>query len=335
MMAWQSNWEKGAQLNEMVKEILNNMGDEWFVAHPAVLVTHFELESAIKDAVDKQNRREEMKKTLAEDALTRKFETLGVAETGDSRTPTAGQSCSRAAGAPLKRLVPSLGLGDPDDLAKNLEETLNLVTDDLDEQEQKPKLKLVRRGTARPRLFSAQDLATNIKRVVPKLVLKEGTPRKFFKSKAATEHLNTPIQHPPLVPSVSVSSPTDQKQSLLTKSTSRTKLKSSSSGSLNVHEIFEDQLTTPAQNSKMGSTRTSTRKTAADSAYKTPAQSASTGARASTRKTSSRKASLTDVCDESLVTKSVSKPPRMAKLVEEVPVSTRSSARRKAALKRL
>ena len=43
-------------------------------------------------------RREEIKKTLAEDALTRKFETLGVAETGDSRTPTAGQSCSRAAG---------------------------------------------------------------------------------------------------------------------------------------------------------------------------------------------------------------------------------------------
>jgi len=328
MMAWQSNWEKGAQLNEMVKEILNNMGDEWFVAHPAVLVTHFELESAIKDAVDKQNRREEMKKTLAEDALTRKFETLGVAETGDSRTPTAGQSCSRAAGAPLKRLVPSLGLGDPDDLAKNLEETLNLVTDDLDEQEQKPKLKLVRRGTARPRLFSAQDLATNIKRVVPKLVLKEGTPRKFFKSKAFTENLNTPMQHPPLLPSVSVSSPNDQKQSQLTKPTSRTTLKSSSSGSLkeNVYEIFEDQLTTPAQNS---------RKTAVDSAYKTPAQSTSTGVRASTRKTSSRKASLTDVCDESLVTKSVSKPPRMAKLVEEVPVSTRSSARRKAALKRL
>ena len=240
-------------------------------------------------------------------------------------------------GAPQKRLVPSLGLGDPDDLAKNLEETLNLVTDDLDEQEQKPKLKLVRRGTGRPRLFSAQDLATNIKRVVPKLVLKEGTPRKFFKSKVATELLNTPKQHTPLVPSVSVSSPTDQKQSKLTKSTSRTALKSSSSGSLkeNVYEIFEDQLTTPAQNSKKGSTRTSTRKTAVDSAYKTPAQSTSTGARASTRKTSSRKASLTDVCDESLVTKSVSKPPRMAKLVEEVPVSTRSSARRKAALKRL
>merc|ERR1712098_912327 len=118
--------------------------------------------------------------------------------------------------------------------------------------------------------------------------------------------------------------------------TSRTALKSSSSGSLkeNVYEIFEDQLTTPAQNSKKGSTRTSTRKTAVDSAYKTPAQSTSTGVRTSTRKTS-RKASLTDVCDESLVTKSVSKPPRMAKLVEEVPVSTRSSARRKATLKRL
>ena len=47
-------------------------------------------------------------------------------------------------------MIPSLGVGNPDTLVKSLEETLNLVTDDTDEQEQEPKMKAVRRGGGRP-----------------------------------------------------------------------------------------------------------------------------------------------------------------------------------------
>jgi hypothetical protein len=222
-------------------------------------------------------------------------------------------------GAPHKRMIPSLGIGDPDTLAKNLDKTLSLVTAEDEEQEQQPRLKAVRRRPGRPRLFSAADLVTsNIKKVVPKLVLTEGTPRRFFKSKGSSSEsvLNTPAEHPTKsTPSVSESKhktklhkPDDQpKISLLKKTSSSHSLKE------NVYDIYEDDLMkTPATVTRKTSTRTST------------------------RKTSSRAANITDACDNSLVTKSVSKPPRMAKLSEAEPAAAnRSSARRKAALKRL
>ena len=162
-------------------------------------------------------------------------------------------------------------------------------------------MKAVRRGGGRPRLFSAAD---------------------FFKSKgSSSEVVNTTAYHPPSsTPSVKVSSSStssDSKpKSKLPKSDSQPKSlvkKTSSSQSLkeNIYEIFEDDLQhTPAPGTRKTTTRTST------------------------RKTSTRKASLADACDSSLVTKSVSKPPQMAKLAgAEQP--TRSSARRKTALKRL
>ena len=348
IMAWQGNWDTGLQIIQMIKDILDTMSYQWLSAHPALLVTFFELSRSIKDAMEKEATREELKKAAAEEALTKKFETLDIGAVGSSLTPTAGQPSSRAlgrsffitilidkqtffSGAPHKRLIPSLGVGNPDTLVKSLEETLNLVTDDTEEEEEKPKMKAVRRGAGRPRLFSAADLKSNIKKVVPKLVLKEGTPRKFFKSKeVASEIPNTPTDlHPP-------STPVIKPQIKITKSEVRAKVsavKSSSSLKENVYDIFEDQLTSPVQSGRQTS-RASSRKVKGAESLKTPAQSTNT--RTSARKTSARKASLTDICDESLVvTKSVSKPPRMAKLVEEVPAATRTTTRRKAALKRL
>ena len=76
------------------------------------------------------------------------------------------ESKDHVSGAPHKRMVPSLGLGDPDTLAKNLDKTLSLVKEDNEEQEQQVMMKAVRRGGGRPRLFSAADLVTsNIKKV--------------------------------------------------------------------------------------------------------------------------------------------------------------------------
>jgi len=333
IMAWQGNWERGLQIIKMIKDITDTMSYQWLSAHPALLVAYLELSSSIKDAMEKEATTEKVKKAAAEEALTKKFQSLDIEETCSSLTPTAGQPSSRSIGAPHKRLIPSLGVGNPDTLVKSLEETLNLVTDDTDEQEQEPKMKAVRRGGGRPRLFSAADLTANIKRVVPKLVLKEGTPRKFFKSKEVVSEIpNTPGDHQP------PSTPGLKPQAKITKSESSVKVsavKSSSRSSLkeNVYEIFEDQLTTPVQSEKPSSKK-STRKLKGEDSFKTPAPSTST--RTSTRKTSARKASLADACDESLVvTKSVSKPPRMAKLVEEAPAATRTLTRRKAALKRL
>merc|ERR1719320_1319914 len=202
IMAWQGNWDTGLQIIQMIKDILDTMSYQWLSAHPALLVTFFELSRSIKDAMEKEATREELKKAAAEEALTKKFETLDIGAVGSSLTPTAGQPSSRALGAPHKRLIPSLGVGNPDTLVKSLEGTLNLVTDDTEEEDEKPKMKAVRRGAGRPRLFSAADLKSNIKRVVPKLVLKEGTPRKFFKSKeVASEIPNTPTDlQPPSTP---------------------------------------------------------------------------------------------------------------------------------------
>merc|ERR1719318_122516 len=314
--AWHADWDTVMQVVMARQEVINTMSEQWLAAHPALLVSHFEQISSVRDAREKGETEEERRKAAVQEALVQRMEKLEVVEASSSNTPTAERP-SRAIGAPHKRIVPSLGLGDPDTLAKNLEETLSLVEEDNEEQEQQVKMKPVSRRGGRPRLFSSADLVTsNVKKVVPKLVLTEGTPRKFFKSKGSiSEVVNTPEDPPASTPSVSSSSSGSRPKSKLPKSESQPKLslvkKSSSSQSLkeNIYEIFEDDKQhTP-----------DTRKTST---------------RTSTRKPSTRKASLTSACDSSLVTKSVSKPPRMAKLAEaEQP--TRSSARRKAALKRL
>eukprot|EP00090_Calanus_glacialis_P013096 TRINITY_DN21720_c0_g1_i1.p1 TRINITY_DN21720_c0_g1~~TRINITY_DN21720_c0_g1_i1.p1 ORF type:complete len:388 (+),score=174.95 TRINITY_DN21720_c0_g1_i1:87-1166(+) len=320
--AWHGDWDTVMQVVMSRQEVINTMSEQWLAAHPALLVSHFEQLSSVKDAREKEAKEEERRKAAVEESLAKRMEKLEVVEASSSNTPTAERP-SRAIGAPHKRMVPSLGMGDPDTLAKNLDKTLSLVKEDNEEQEQQVMMKAVRRGGGRPRLFSAADLVTsNIKKVVPKLVLTEGTPRKFFKSKgSSSEVVHTSADHPPTSTtsvkvssssSVSRSSSGSKPKSKLSKSDSQPKLslvkKTSSSQSLkeNIYEIFEDdQQRTPAPDTRKTSSRTST-----------------------------RKASLTSACDSSLVTKSVSKPPRMAKLVEaEQP--TRSSARRKATLKRL
>ena len=93
---------------------------------------------------------------------------------------------------PKKQPVPSLGVGDPDKLAKKLEESLSLAANEEDSpplSQQKP---VVRRTVPRKPTFSSEPLT---QKKVPTIVVEEETPRRFFKSKG-----------PLLTPSVKTSS---------------------------------------------------------------------------------------------------------------------------------
>ena len=79
---------------------------------------------------------------------------------------------------PRKAAAPSLGIGDPGNLAKKLEEALNI--EDTPSSPSPAEEKNVRKVPRKPR-FVAQPASQ--RKIVPKIVLEEGTPRKFFKSK--------------------------------------------------------------------------------------------------------------------------------------------------------
>ena len=79
---------------------------------------------------------------------------------------------------PKKAAVPSLGVGDPGKLAKKLEEAL-LIEDPTSPPS--PAEEESRRKVPRKPRFVAPPVTQ--KKIVPKIVLDEGTPRKFFKSK--------------------------------------------------------------------------------------------------------------------------------------------------------
>ena len=79
---------------------------------------------------------------------------------------------------PKKAAAPSLGIGDPGKLAKKLEEALNI--EDTPSPPSPVEEKNSRKVPRKPR-FVAQPVSQ--RKIVPKIVLDEGTPRKFFKSK--------------------------------------------------------------------------------------------------------------------------------------------------------
>ena len=225
-----------------------------------------------------------------------------------------------------------MGVGNPDNLAKKLDETLSLVSEEPEDGE--PVLKQIRKVTRRPRLFSAADLAlSGGKRVIPK-----DTPKKFFKSKAGVSTNSDPPEESPSPrenptrhrnetkedeekSEEFINTPERKNKSKLPK------LKTVSSSSLkeNMYNIFEDDnLKTPV-NTKTRQTRSSLKKTSSKiEASEDKSQVKSI--RKSTRKTASKKASEPEV-----EAKSTLKPPRL-KIVSETESST--NGRRKA-LKRL
>ena len=79
---------------------------------------------------------------------------------------------------PKKGVVPSLGIGDPGKLAKKLEEALSIEETP---SPPSPAEEKNRRKVPRKPRFVAPPVTQ--KKVLPKIVLDEATPRKFFKSK--------------------------------------------------------------------------------------------------------------------------------------------------------
>ena len=102
---------------------------------------------------------------------------------------------------PKKTATASLGVGDPDTLAKNLEDILSLLPDDGEEDSNTPVMKGSRRPR-KPRLI--EDIVTSTIKNVPKIQISEATPRKFFKSKSKIADENSPPGFiAPKLPSVS------------------------------------------------------------------------------------------------------------------------------------
>ena len=144
--AWHGDWDTVMQVVMSRQEVINTMSEQWLAAHPALIVSHFEQLSSARDAREKEANEEERIKAAVEEALAKRMEKLELVGASSSNTPTAerpsraigklqfiseqSESKDHVSGAPHKRMVPSLGLGDSDTLAKNLEETLSLVKED-------------------------------------------------------------------------------------------------------------------------------------------------------------------------------------------------------------
>ena len=105
---------------------------------------------------------------------------VGASPCGGSTPEVTGRGGARArGGAPSKRALPSLGIGDPAGIAKDLEK-LGLVGEaspsPLPPREKAP-------PPPRQRSSVLDMLNDNVKRVVPKVTLTEDTPKRFFRSR--------------------------------------------------------------------------------------------------------------------------------------------------------
>ena len=190
-------------------------------------------------------------------------------------------------GTPKKGGTASLGVGDPESLAKNLDEILSLVPKD-DEDEPDIKTPVVKkRAPRKPKLTEEFKPA----KLVPKIQISEDTPRKFFKSryKPSLADENSPPTPAFRTPKVTT---TDKKSVKTTDIYSLDDVKPPVKGLKSMHnfEIFDDsQLKTPIKTTSTSSS-SSVRKTRStrkgnddikDEVFATPAP-------ASTRKTSTR-----------------------------------------------
>ena len=213
--------------------------------------------------------------------------------------------------------MPSLGVGDPDKLAKKLEESLSLAANEEDSpplSQQKP---VVRRTVPRKPKFSSEPIT---QKKVPTIVVEEETPRRFFKSKG-----------PLLTPSVKTSS---VKKSEVQSDQFKTPARSLKS--LSNIECFVDVPSgkTPTPTPTPASTKRSGRgqqESSENKELETPARAPASIRIPGSRTRSARKSSREDQVQETEVSESeVRKSSRKKKLDLEKPtLATRSSTRLK------
>ena len=264
----------------------------------------------------------------------------------------------------------SLGVGDPENLAKNLDSILSLVPGDDDDKDEVVEMKtpppVVIRKTRKPRLI--EDIALKSVKKLPKIQVEQAeptsTPNKFFKSRSKVDVESSPF----VTPSIAASS---------TKRSSRVaSSKAATAGgtvdiysdfdenvkpiknlkSIGKFEIFEDSsaLKTPVRGVKEDSSTSvsSSRKLGTRSSRKlvppekqddvfstpAPASSRKPSTRTSTRKTRSKPEleSVEDASSAAAVSSTTKRSTRKTKTEDvetETPSTTTSSSRR--ALRRL
>ena len=117
---------------------------------------------------------------LAKDMDNMKLNCPKSTEVLGSTPEVLAKSVARTRGAPSKRILPSLGLGNASTMAKDLEK-LSLVSDTSPTVNPAPVLK--EKNPSRVRISSLDILNLGVKRIVPKVKVTENTPKKFFKSK--------------------------------------------------------------------------------------------------------------------------------------------------------
>ena len=71
------------------QEVINTMREQWLTAHPALLVSHFEQLSSVRDAREKEAKEEERRQAAIEEALAKRMEKLEMVEASSSNTTTA------------------------------------------------------------------------------------------------------------------------------------------------------------------------------------------------------------------------------------------------------
>lgn len=317
-----------SELWSQCKDLLNGQVNELVMlpsvtlnSFPTVVVKKMEQEIFV-EAVQKE--REERKK-LIDETMVKDMSLLQLQEIGgnDGSTPIHNKTVTPRGGAPFKRFIPSLGVGDANDVSKDLDK-LGLVS----EVSPAPVTPVIKeKPVAKPRIL---DLFTESVRriVVPKVKVTEDTPKRFFKNRQGSQDATPSVPTLKQITSVGkvTSSKTksyklDNKPAVRTSSRSsakkpaisslaisaisvETKQSSASKESLG-YDIYEDLGPSPTE--------------------KTTAPSRVT---ASSSRTYTKKSRV-----ESTSTSSARKLPKMANLPEVAP--TRASLRRKTALKRL
>jgi len=296
-------WELAKNVLASQRDLLNSLPRSHLLSRPSVLVRYLDQTVAIDRAMCKKPLQEETVfdvETLLSPGVARLSLGESLTSLGESLTPTAkpvtpntslDSRPSTSINAPSKRDLPSLGPGETDSLAKNLDNLLIDVAEGKETPEPVKKQPSKSRGR-KPKLEKIMmDLEKNgepktplpsfSRKALPKLIVSDSTPtpKKFFKSKGeATEE--TPIKMKSKTPKATpklVLSPIEN----TTKGRSTLK---------DPYNIFQDPLDSPKV------------------PFKTPT------VRASARKSARKSATKPTATDR---TKSVSKPPKMASLTEE------------------
>ena len=183
-LASRGEWAGCREVLAQQEEQLASLPTTWLRAVPHLLLRKVEQERFLEEA----------EREVELEVVEELGERLGALEVGASpcggSTPeVTGRGGARArGGAPCKRALPSLGIGNPAGIAKDLEK-LGLVG----EASPSP-LPPLEKAPPPPRQRSSvlDMLNDNVKRVVPKLTLTEDTPKRFVRSRGG-EAAPTPI----------------------------------------------------------------------------------------------------------------------------------------------